>query len=147
MVKKLGLFFIAYCAQALALVPADMSEAAIARRIQPVGGVYLSDHEEISTLDSGIRMAKTAHHQAPQHQNGQVVYQNYCYICHEQGVAGAPKFGVKADWQPRAKKGIDTLVKHALEGFHYMPPRGTCLECSDEEIKAAVIYMQQHSKD
>ena len=136
-----------YATQAFALITENISEAAIARRIQPVGGVYVGDSEEISTLSGQIRVAKTTHHEAPQHQNGKQVYENYCRICHQEGVAGAPIFGNKKDWQVRTNKGIALLIKHALEGYHYMPPRGTCLECSDEEIKAAVIYIKQHSTD
>jgi cytochrome c5 len=142
--KWIVVLAIGYASQVLAIT-ADMSEQAIARRLQPVGGVYVGNSEEVSILDGQIRIAKTTHHEAPQHQNGKQIYDNYCYICHQEGVAGAPKFGNKLAWQPRIKKGVATLIKHALEGFHYMPPRGTCLECSDDEIKAAVIYMQKHS--
>ncbi len=134
-----------YVTQVLALSTTDTSEATISRRIQPVGGVYVGESEEVSTLNGQIRVAKTAHHEAPQHQNGKQVYENYCRICHQEGAAGAPIFGNQQDWQPRVNKGIALLIKHALEGYHYMPPRGTCLECSDDEIKAAVLYIKQHS--
>lgn len=133
-----------YVTPIFAISTTNTAEASISRRIQPVAGVYIGESEEISTLDSQIRVAKTTHHEAPQHQNGEQVYENYCRICHQEGVAGAPIFGNRQDWQPRVNKGIALLIKHALEGYHYMPPRGTCLECSDDEIKAAVIYMKQH---
>ncbi|MGL4930710.1 MAG: c-type cytochrome [Plesiomonas sp.] len=38
---------------------------------------------------------------------------------------------------------MDTLQKHAISGINQMPPRGTCTDCSDDEIKAAIEYMTQ----
>jgi len=35
------------------------------------------------------------------------------------------------------------LLKHAIEGIRSMPPRGTCADCSDEEIAAAIKYMTE----
>ena len=32
-------------------------------------------------------------------------------------------------------------VKHAVEGFKAMPPKGGRLDFSDEDVKAAVDYM------
>ncbi len=43
-------------------------------------------------------------------------------------------------------KGNATLVKHAIEGFNAMPPKGMCMDCSDDEIKAAVEYMVEQSQ-
>lgn len=76
---------------------------------------------------------------------GQTIYQGKCQACHATGAAGAPKFGDKANWAPRIAQGMDTLVKHALEGFKgsvgYMPPKGGFTALSDDEVKAAVAYM------
>lgn len=140
-----GLLAFSLSTQVFSIPYKDMSDKAIAKRIQPVGSVFITDTEEMTSLDSQTRIAITSHHEAPQHQNGKQVYENYCYICHQQGVAGAPMFGNAHDWQPRAQKGIATLMKHALDGYRYMPPRGTCLECSDDEIKQAVTYMVAES--
>jgi len=54
---------------------------------------------------------------------------------------GAPKFGNQADWAPRVKRGIADLVKVAIAGKGAMPPKGTCMDCSDDEIKAAIEHM------
>lgn len=142
--KLLLCLIIGWASHSLAAITADMSEAAIVKRIQPVGSVYVGNSEE-AALGEMHRIAKTTHHEAPGHSTGKQVFENYCYICHQQAVANAPMFGNKTDWQLRANKGIATLVKHALDGYRYMPPRGTCLECSDEEIKAAVEYMVKNS--
>ncbi|MDF4603827.1 c-type cytochrome, partial [Vibrio parahaemolyticus] len=45
------------------------------------------------------------------------------------------------DWAPRIAQGKDVLVKHALEGFNAMPAKGTCMDCSDDEIIAAIDHM------
>lgn len=77
---------------------------------------------------------------------GEKLYKQTCFICHGTGVAGAPKFGDKAAWAPRIEKGEATLVKHAIEGFNTMPPKGGCADCSDDDIKAAVSYMIENAK-
>lgn len=76
---------------------------------------------------------------------GDQVYNGSCVACHGSGVAGAPKVGDAAAWQPRAAKGIDQLVKNATTGINAMPPKGTCANCSDEELKGAIEYMLQQS--
>lgn len=77
---------------------------------------------------------------------GQQRYEETCKMCHETGLAGAPKFGDKSDWAPRIAQGMDTLVKTAIHGLKAMPPKGGCSSCSDEEIQKAVEYMVNHSK-
>ena len=77
---------------------------------------------------------------------GQAVYERYCVVCHGTGVAGAPKFRDGADWGPRrAKQTIDSLTATALKGLNAMPVKGTCQECSDTDIKAAIQYMVPQS--
>ena len=66
--------------------------------------------------------------------------------CHATGAAGAPKVGDKAAWAPRISQGMATLVKHSIQGFNAMPPKGMCMDCSDDEIKAAVEYMVGQSR-
>jgi len=75
--------------------------------------------------------------------DGEAVYGGICMACHEAGVAGAPVRGDAAAWEPRLAKGMDTLYDHAINGFNAMPPKGGNPSLSDDEIKAAVIYMTQ----
>jgi len=77
---------------------------------------------------------------------GKKIYESYCVTCHGTGAAGAPKISSKQDWAPRIKQGIDVLVQTAIKGKGGMPPRGTCMNCSDGEIKAAVTYMVDKSQ-
>jgi cytochrome c5 len=68
------------------------------------------------------------------------LYTNSCQVCHAAGVAGAPKLGDHAAWQPRLALGVDGLTASVISGKGAMPPRaGT--QASEDEIKAAVAYM------
>ncbi|EEZ42236.1 putative cytochrome c5 [Photobacterium damselae subsp. damselae CIP 102761] len=55
----------------------------------------------------------------------------------------APKKGDAADWKDRLAQGQEILAKHAIEGFNAMPAKGSCMDCSDEEIIAAINYMTE----
>jgi len=78
--------------------------------------------------------------------SGEDVFNTSCTACHSTGAAGAPKLGDKAAWADRIGQGMDTLHNHAIQGIRGMPPKGTCMSCSDDEIMAAVDYMVEHSK-
>ena len=68
-----------------------------------------------------------------------------CAACHDAGVAGAPVTGDTAAWSDRIAQGLDTLYKHAIEGFQgsvgYMPAKGGNVALSDDSVKAAVDFM------
>jgi len=73
--------------------------------------------------------------------SGEQVYNQFCGTCHNAGVAGAPVLGDGAAWESRLAKGMDTLWDHTLNGFNAMPAKGTCMNCSDEELRNALDYM------
>ena len=73
--------------------------------------------------------------------DGQKIYQKSCQACHAAGIAGAPKLGDKAAWAPRIAKGNDALLLSVTNGLKAMPPKGTCMSCSEDELRAAVEYM------
>jgi cytochrome c5 len=64
-------------------------------------------------------------------------------------VGGAPKLE-KSAWADRIKQGIETLDKHALEGFKgaagQMPARGGNPALTDEQVKATVKWMVDNLK-
>ena len=105
---------------------ADMSDAAIKERIKPVGSVHIAG--AVVQAAGGAR-------------SGADVYNASCTACHSAGVLGAPKPNNAGDWEARIAQGMDTLVSHAINGFNSMPPKGTCMDCSDDEIKAAIEHM------
>lgn len=80
---------------------------------------------------------------------GEQVFQSLCKTCHEPGIAGAPKVGDKAAWAPSIKKGYETLVQHAINGFQeagkVMPPKGGNPDLADVEVQRAVVYMANRS--
>ena len=73
--------------------------------------------------------------------DGKKTYDTYCQACHNAGLANAPKLGDKAAWEPRIALGMDALLASAIKGKNAMPPKGTCMSCSDDEMKAAIEYM------
>lgn len=81
---------------------------------------------------------------------GKRVYDQSCALCHNAGVAGAPKVGDSADWEARIAQGMDVVYTHSIEGFMgekgMMPPRGGNSSLSDDEVKAAVDYMVEQSR-
>lgn len=90
-------------------------------------------------LALGLGLALTTHG-ALAGQSGEKVYKTFCQSCHMTGVAGAPKM-VPEDWEARLEKGEETLYENAKAGVGAHPPKGTCMACSDKELKAAVDYM------
>lgn len=79
--------------------------------------------------------------------SGEDVFKSSCTTCHSTGAVGAPKLGDAAAWAPRlSERGKDGLHNSAIHGFKGMPPKGLCMACSDDELKAAVDYMLDHSK-
>ncbi len=106
---------------------------AISKRLAPFGEV----------CRTGEKCAQAASSQASTSgpMSGKEVFDKFCSACHATGVAGAPKAGNAADWDPRIAKGMDTLWQHVENGFNAMPPKGTCVSCSDKELHNALDYM------
>lgn len=73
--------------------------------------------------------------------DAQKIYKTSCQACHVAGVAGAPKLGDKEAWAPRIAKGNDALFSSVMNGLKAMPPKGTCMSCSEDELRAAMEYM------
>jgi len=116
------------------------SQEEIAARLAPIGQVVLAGEEAPATAPAAAPPAATAD-AGP----GATIYQKACAACHATGVAGAPKLGEKAAWEPRVALGIDTLLNTAINGKGAMPPRGTCADCSDDDLKAVIEYMLTES--
>ncbi|MEO5343642.1 MAG: c-type cytochrome [Gammaproteobacteria bacterium SHHR-1] len=95
--------------------------------------------KHFALLAAGALLAVSGMAQAER--SGEEVYNGPCQVCHVAGVAGAPKLDDKAAWAPRIATGIDALVNTVKTGKNAMPPKGTCMDCSDAEIRAAVEYM------
>jgi cytochrome c5 len=77
---------------------------------------------------------------------GKAIYEKTCSVCHDTGVAGAPKLGDKAAWAPHIEEGIDHVVEAAIKGEGAMPPRGGDPSLSDAEVRATVSYMLEQAR-
>ena len=117
----------------------DQQEKAVAERLAPEGEVTL-ESDVVSTAPA----IDTAAGAEPR--SGEEIYNKACTTCHMVGAAGAPKLGDVAAWEPRIAQGMDTLYANAINGIRGMPPRGLCMDCTDEEIKASVDYMVENSQ-
>lgn len=107
----------------------------IEQRIKPIGQVRLKgdDSTKVNNAKAEVKATKVL--------SGEDVYNKYCMVCHAAGVAGAPKINDEAMWASRQKKGIAHMLKRAIKGINAMPPKGTCMTCSDAELKSAIEYM------
>jgi cytochrome c5 len=73
-------------------------------------------------------------------------YQQNCFACHGTGAAGAPKLGDAAAWAARTEKGMDAVMANATNGLNAMPPKGLCMSCSADDLRALVDYMVSESQ-
>ncbi|HAT40212.1 MAG TPA: hypothetical protein DCS87_00600 [Rheinheimera sp.] len=131
--KKLTVMLAALSFTVLAQTPADDKDQALENlkaRIAPVGSVYLAGAATEAAKPTGPR-------------TGDQVYNTTCIACHGSGALGAPKKGNAEEWKPRLAQGLEVLHKHAIDGIRAMPPRGTCADCSDDEILAAIKFMTE----
>ncbi len=119
-----------------------MSDHNIEERLKPVHSVYVEGDEVPQVANAAPAAAGGGSSAA---RSSEQIYNTYCMACHTTGAAGAPKIGDAADWNARMEKGIDTVYSHAINGFNAMPPKGTCADCSDDEIKATVDYILENS--
>lgn len=110
-------------------------EDEIRLRTQPVGEVCLLGEECAASL---ALASSTGEPRTPE-----TIFQTFCFACHGTGVNNAPMLGNAEHWAPRIEQGMDILYQHAIEGYKegLMPPKGLCMDCSNEEIQATVDYM------
>ena len=108
-----------------------MVENSVLERIKPVGEVRI----DTSTQVASAEIVETAV------RSGEEIYNSKCAGCHTSGVMGSPKFASLEDWAPRVDLGLEKLTLSAIAGKGGMPAKGTCMDCSDNDIKITVQYM------
>ena len=114
------------------------SEASQRERTAPVGKVYVEGDDIPNPAPAVVASSEP--------RSGEQVYNGACAGCHAAGVAGAPKFADKAAWAPRIKAGDDALWNSLMNGKNAMPPKGMCMDCSEDELKAVLAYVVDASK-
>jgi cytochrome c5 len=95
-----------------------------------------------AALLAGSALVATGAHAEPDMQK----YNKSCAVCHNAGVAGAPKAGDAEAWAPRLEKGMDALVASVKNGLNAMPAKGMCFDCTDEDYKELINYMANGAK-
>ena len=121
----------------------------VSERIAPFGQVAVAgqDNSALAIAPPPGAAAPTA---AALPADGVETYRAVCGVCHDPGLAGAPKMGDKAAWAARIAQGADTLHKHAIEGFQgsagLMPAKGGRADLTDELVIQAVDYMVDASR-
>jgi len=130
------------------VVPSPAQVAAVKERIQPVGAVYAGATGAAAQASAAAEAAKGAV-AFDGTLDGSVIFNGVCTGCHGSGALGAPVL-TKAAWAPRIAQGVDTLHKHAIEGFQgsagNMPAKGGMAALSDEQVKATVDWMLKNLK-
>jgi len=107
-----------------------MKIAAVADNLKPIG----------SAAAGGAPAANAAG------RSGKELYGAVCQACHATGLLESPKFGDKAAWEKRASvNGLDGLIATATNGKGSMPPKGGDPSITDDELKAAILYMTKES--
>ncbi|CAD5106313.1 c-type cytochrome [Zestomonas carbonaria] len=112
------------------------TDQAIAERLKPVGEVCVQGQEckgveaVAASAGGGARSADD-------------IIAKHCNACHSAGLLGAPKIGDTAAWKERAdhQGGLDGILAKAISGINAMPPKGTCADCSDDELLEAIKQM------
>jgi cytochrome c5 len=111
------------------------TDEAIAERLKPVGEVCIMGEEckgvgAVAVAAGGARSTDD-------------IIAKHCNACHAAGVLGAPKIGDTAAWKERAdhQGGLDGILAAAISGINAMPPKGTCADCSEDELRDAIKKM------
>ena len=131
----LAMFFIGYKALNSSSAESSNSEtmidSALLERIKPIGEVRIDSSMAATSSESSEKAERS----------GEEIYSANCQGCHSSGVMGAPKYASLEDWAARIDLGLEKLTLSAIAGKGGMPARGTCMDCSDNEIKLTVQYL------
>ena len=134
-----SVFGLLLAGSALAVTLTEGQRAAIEERIKPSGVICLEGDSSCAAIPAAtIGVARS----------GEEVYNAACMACHSTGAAGAPVYGDVDGWSDRIAKGMAVLHDAGVNGVPGtgMIAKGGCMNCSDEEVSAAVDYMVEGSQ-
>lgn len=111
----------------------DKQRAEIEARIKPTGHACL---ESDSACGAAVVVVSVE-------RSGEDVYNAACMACHMTGAGGAPIVGNVDAWAARIAKGSEALYASGIDGVPgtSMMAKGACMDCSDDDIIAAVDHM------
>jgi len=128
------------------------AEKQMQQRIAPVGAVYAGDTGRAALVAAQDAAKKAAEAQVAYGGtlDGKTIFGSLCTTCHSNAATGAPVITDKSAWAPRIAQGMDTLLKHATEGFQgskgLMPAKGGNPSLSAAQVKATVEWMVSQVK-
>ncbi len=77
--------------------------------------------------------------------SGASIYKEVCAVCHNAGVANAPKLGDQNAWKKLIGEGQVIITAHGYVGVRAMPARGGKESLSVEQFAEALNYMVNKS--
>lgn len=144
-VVKVSLMIVGLSVASAALAQSARDQL-IAERVTPVGSVCLAGEACVTgssaTASSASAAAPAMAQTASAEFSASATYEQYCAMCHNTGMANAPRRDDAAHWTARvAEVGLATLTNNAITGINAMPARGMCATCTDEQIGEIVQYL------
>ena len=128
--KKIIIFLLVITApMVFAQLSGSLSTDAISTRLQATAQVNVSGESVVTPANEQKILTP------------EQIYNSNCIDCHKAGIAGAPKLGDKDAWAARIAQGKNTLLQHAWHGLRAMPPKGNCLDCTEDEIRKTIDFM------
>ena len=112
--------------------------------------LVISSSSHAADSEGTIGYAQERYKSAPVYdgpvRSGKQVYDYACKTCHDRTTQGAPLPDDDVEWGIRARKGMKVLMQHVKEGYKdLMPEKGGCRNCSDDELRAGIMYMLETS--
>ena len=132
-------------------IPGEQSPNAVKRteaRIAPVGAVYAGSTgaaAQAAAAEAAAAKAAAAGGAYGGTLDGKEIFDKLCTACHLTGVGNAPTLD-HSHWDKRVAQGMDTLYKHAIEGYTgpdggIMPPKGGNPALTEDQFHATVDWM------
>lgn len=128
---KLSFLVVITCATLVA-IGQDEAQETVEDRLKPFGNLCMQGEDCGTVAPVTLSVSRS----------GIEVYNAHCFACHATGVSEAPLVAAE-EWQTRLnEKGAETLLANTRAGFNVvMPAMGTCMNCTDAELQAAIDYL------
>lgn len=105
------------------------------------GGESTPDDEAVKVTPSPVDVERASSMQ-PADEALAGIYNRSCRNCHAIEGVGAPLTGHTAAWKPRLQaRGREGMLASTKFGYRFMPARGLCPACSDDEYLALIDFM------
>ena len=106
--------------------------------------LHSSSDDEVQTIQTFHYPANFVKQLIGDPHAGQKIFQEYCSACHSKNPSidiNAPRLGDEKAWKEKRAWGVDALLAITIHGQGAMPARGGCFECSDAQLREAILYL------